>query len=254
MQQLSDLQRYTADTALSDSVERDRRGDDASLCEMLQAKPGETWLRLEGMRRSPESVDPICHTEVYIQPAFRSLTGIEGRAAHADLHDDRAAVRRADRAGAAGDPRDGDAADDRAPCQREGAFARAVAVAAVISTSAARSSRRRSAFIPPTASVIRRRSSAAGTAPDAPMIRGETRMVARSYLFVPGDRPERFAKALASARASGRHRSGRCRVARCESCRARRRLARLACRRNYRTRRDERVVMVACQCFRHAVA
>jgi GntR family transcriptional regulator len=41
------------------------------------AKPGETWLRLEGVRRSPESVDPICHTEVYIQPAFRSLAGIE---------------------------------------------------------------------------------------------------------------------------------------------------------------------------------
>jgi DNA-binding GntR family transcriptional regulator len=43
---------------------------------MLQARPGETWLRLEGVRRSPENTDPICHTEVYIQPAFRSLAGV----------------------------------------------------------------------------------------------------------------------------------------------------------------------------------
>jgi GntR family transcriptional regulator len=77
MQELSDLHRYTADTVLQllnkDTVEV----SDPKLCEMLQAKPGETWLHLEGIRRSPESVDPICHTEVFIQPAFRSLTGFE---------------------------------------------------------------------------------------------------------------------------------------------------------------------------------
>lgn len=77
MQQLSDLQRYSADTVLQilkrDTVEL----ADPELCSMLQAKPGETWLRLEGVRRSPENADPICHTEVYIQPAFRSLTGLE---------------------------------------------------------------------------------------------------------------------------------------------------------------------------------
>ncbi|SAK53473.1 GntR family transcriptional regulator [Caballeronia hypogeia] len=77
MQQLSDLHRYSADTALQVLKKETVELSDASLCAMLQAKPGETWLRLEGIRRSPESVDPICHTEVYIQPAFRSLTGIE---------------------------------------------------------------------------------------------------------------------------------------------------------------------------------
>jgi len=77
MQQLSDLHRYSADTALQVLKKETVEVSDASLCAMLQAKPGETWLRLEGIRRSPESVDPICHTEVYIQPAFRSLTGIE---------------------------------------------------------------------------------------------------------------------------------------------------------------------------------
>ncbi|CAL8480415.1 GntR family transcriptional regulator (plasmid) [Caballeronia sp. S22] len=77
MQQLSDLHRYSADTALQVLKKETVEVSDASLCAMLQAKPGETWLRLEGIRRSPESVDPICHTEVYIQPAFRSLRGIE---------------------------------------------------------------------------------------------------------------------------------------------------------------------------------
>ncbi len=77
MQQLNDLHRYTADTVLKllrkDTVEL----ADPVLCAMLNAKPGETWLHLEGVRRSPESADPIYHTEVYIQPAFRSLTGFE---------------------------------------------------------------------------------------------------------------------------------------------------------------------------------
>jgi GntR family transcriptional regulator len=77
MQQLSDLHRYTADTVLQLLNKETIEVTDAALCAMLDAKPGETWLRLEGVRRSPESVDPICHTEVYIQPAFRSLAGIE---------------------------------------------------------------------------------------------------------------------------------------------------------------------------------
>lgn len=77
MQQLSDLHRYTADTVLQLLKKETVELADPALCAMLQAKPGETWLRLEGIRRSPESIDPICHTEVYIQPAFRSLTGIE---------------------------------------------------------------------------------------------------------------------------------------------------------------------------------
>jgi GntR family transcriptional regulator len=77
MQQLSDLHRYTADTVLQLLKKETVELDDASLCAMLEAKPGETWLRLEGVRRSPESADPICHTEVYIQPAFRSLSGFE---------------------------------------------------------------------------------------------------------------------------------------------------------------------------------
>jgi len=76
MQQLSDLHRYTADTVLELLKQETVELADPALCAMLQARPGETWLRLEGVRRSPENTDPICHTEVYIQPAFRSLAGV----------------------------------------------------------------------------------------------------------------------------------------------------------------------------------
>ncbi|KMY85565.1 Transcriptional regulator, GntR family [Candidatus Paraburkholderia calva] len=77
MQQLSDLHRYTADTVLELLSKQTIEVSDAALCAMLQAKPGETWLRLEGLRCSHESADPICHTEVFIQLVFRSLTGFE---------------------------------------------------------------------------------------------------------------------------------------------------------------------------------
>ena len=73
MQQLSDLQRYTADTVLEIlSKETEPLVDDA-VCELLRANPGETWLHVRSLRRSPDSVDPICHTDAYIHPAFRSL-------------------------------------------------------------------------------------------------------------------------------------------------------------------------------------
>ncbi|MFM0626474.1 GntR family transcriptional regulator [Paraburkholderia xenovorans] len=79
MERLSDLHRYTTDTELEIASTRTVEIDDPDLIERLGAKPGETWLLAEGIRLSPESVEPICHTEVYIHPAFRSLTGLSGR-------------------------------------------------------------------------------------------------------------------------------------------------------------------------------
>ena len=73
MQQLSDLHRYTADTVLQILSKETSEVRDPETCEMLKARPGETWLRIVGLRRSGDSPDPICHTEVWIQPAFRSL-------------------------------------------------------------------------------------------------------------------------------------------------------------------------------------
>ncbi len=79
MERLSDLHRYTTDTELEIASTQTVEIDDPELIERLGAKPGETWLLAEGIRLSPESVEPICHTEVYIHPAFRSLTGLSGR-------------------------------------------------------------------------------------------------------------------------------------------------------------------------------
>jgi len=73
MQQLSDLHRYTADTVLQILSKETSEVRDPGIRDMLKAKPGETWLRIAGLRRSGDSSDPICHTEVWIQPAFRSL-------------------------------------------------------------------------------------------------------------------------------------------------------------------------------------
>ncbi|QIE28211.1 HTH-type transcriptional repressor NagR (plasmid) [Caballeronia sp. SBC1] len=73
MQQLSDLHRYTADTVLQILSKETSEVRDPAICDMLKARPGETWLRIAGLRRSGDSPDPICHTEVFIQPAFRSL-------------------------------------------------------------------------------------------------------------------------------------------------------------------------------------
>jgi DNA-binding GntR family transcriptional regulator len=73
MQQLSDLQRYTADTVLEILSKRTEPLDDPAVCEMLRANAGETWLHVSSLRRSAGSPDPICHTDAYIHPAFRSL-------------------------------------------------------------------------------------------------------------------------------------------------------------------------------------
>ena len=78
MQRLSDLHQYTADTELeilrSSTVEVDK-----SLAGFLRATPGETWLRAEGVRWVDREEAPICLTEIYIHPAFRSVHSLTGR-------------------------------------------------------------------------------------------------------------------------------------------------------------------------------
>jgi GntR family transcriptional regulator len=85
MQQLSDLHRYTADTVLEILTKDTTEVRDPAVCELLKAGPGETWLRIAGLRRSGDSPDPICHTEVFIQPAFRSLV-VSERESHVPIY------------------------------------------------------------------------------------------------------------------------------------------------------------------------
>ncbi|TAL53195.1 GntR family transcriptional regulator [Pandoraea sp.] len=84
MQQLGDLQQYTADTEL-DIVSRQTIEIDESLCGLLRATPGETWLRIEALRRSGDSPYPICVSEIYIHPAFRTIENV-GSATHAPIY------------------------------------------------------------------------------------------------------------------------------------------------------------------------
>jgi GntR family transcriptional regulator len=78
MQRLADLQQYSAQTELeifhAQTIELDK-----ALCQLLRGTPGQTWLRAEGIRRVGDRRLPICFTEIYIHPAFRSIQGLTGR-------------------------------------------------------------------------------------------------------------------------------------------------------------------------------
>ena len=79
MQGISDLRQYTADTELEIHDQRmvTVRGD---LCATLEASEGESWLRIEGIRRvGDRKAPPICLTEIYIHPAFRAVRDLGGR-------------------------------------------------------------------------------------------------------------------------------------------------------------------------------
>lgn len=79
MQGISDLRQYTADTELKIHDQRmvKVRGD---LSTTLEAAEGESWLRIEGIRRlGGRKAPPICLTEIYIHPAFRAVRDLGGR-------------------------------------------------------------------------------------------------------------------------------------------------------------------------------
>jgi GntR family transcriptional regulator len=79
MQGIADLRQYTADTELEIHDQRmvTVRGD---LSATLEASEGENWLRIEGIRRlGDRRAPPICLTEIYIHPAFRSVRDLGGR-------------------------------------------------------------------------------------------------------------------------------------------------------------------------------
>lgn len=84
MQQLGDLQQYTVDTELEILARRAVEPDEA-LRTLLRASPGESWLCVEALRRSAVSPDPICVSEIYIHPAFRTVVGI-GEVAHEPVY------------------------------------------------------------------------------------------------------------------------------------------------------------------------
>lgn len=79
MQGISDLQQYTADTEL-EIVDTSMVVVSGALCDLLDARVGESWLRIEGLRRlKGRKTPPICFTEIYLHPAFRAVRGLGGR-------------------------------------------------------------------------------------------------------------------------------------------------------------------------------
>lgn len=75
--EVADLYQYATDTTLVIESSETCRLKEADAA-MLEARPGETWLRLQGRRHTKLRREPICLTELWLHPAFRSIRGIMG--------------------------------------------------------------------------------------------------------------------------------------------------------------------------------
>ena len=81
---VADLYQYATDTTLV-IEERALVQIDAAQALMLEATTGETWLHLKGRRHTASHEAPLCVTEIWVHPAFRSIQGLEG-ALHGAVH------------------------------------------------------------------------------------------------------------------------------------------------------------------------
>lgn len=79
---VSDLYQYATDTTLV-IESSETREIDAAQATLLEASAGETWLHLRGRRHTRSLPAPICVTELWLHPAFRSIQGIMGPLQHA---------------------------------------------------------------------------------------------------------------------------------------------------------------------------
>jgi DNA-binding GntR family transcriptional regulator len=79
LQDISDLRQYVAETEL-EIIDTAMVVVKGALCGLLDARAGENWLRIEGVRKLPDrKALPICFTEIYIHPAFRAARDLGGR-------------------------------------------------------------------------------------------------------------------------------------------------------------------------------
>ncbi|AMD44115.1 GntR family transcriptional regulator [Bordetella holmesii] len=74
---VSDLYQYASETTLVIEA-RETVEIDAERARALHATAGETWLHLRGRRHAGNPQEPICTTEIWIHPAFRSIQGMHG--------------------------------------------------------------------------------------------------------------------------------------------------------------------------------
>lgn len=78
MEGIADLRQYSAETEL-EILEMKMQPLDAVLAGMVGAPTGQAWLHAEGLRREAGGPAPICVTDIYIHPAFRSVRQLGGR-------------------------------------------------------------------------------------------------------------------------------------------------------------------------------
>ena len=77
MSGITDLRQYATETTL-DVLKKNIVVINDDVARMLGVGLGETWLHIEGMRSLENQTLPICLTEVYVAPRFRSVSGVSG--------------------------------------------------------------------------------------------------------------------------------------------------------------------------------
>jgi GntR family transcriptional regulator len=81
LENVSDIYQYAADTELHILDVRPLVINSPEMQELLQGVPGQEWLHIDSMRLSIAGGGlPICFTEIFLHPAFRSLRGLERKA------------------------------------------------------------------------------------------------------------------------------------------------------------------------------
>ena len=78
MEGIADLRQYTAETEL-EILDMAMLPLNASLAAMVGAPIDQAWLHVRGLRREVGGLAPICITDIYIHPAFRSVRQLGGR-------------------------------------------------------------------------------------------------------------------------------------------------------------------------------
>lgn len=76
---MADLQQYSAETEL-EILDMEMAEVTGNLAVQLGASAGQHWLRVQGLRRIEGSdAPPICVTDIYIHPVFRTVRHLGGR-------------------------------------------------------------------------------------------------------------------------------------------------------------------------------
>lgn len=69
---IADLHQYVRDVRLEVSSIADVTAD-ASLAELLESKPGQSWLQVSGLRHREGDAEPLARSDVYINRAYRGI-------------------------------------------------------------------------------------------------------------------------------------------------------------------------------------